>query len=60
MKKTCEGCRALSLYPMRCDLGKKIKIKTINDINVSAKPLEECPKPRTIKEYICLMRGGRE
>lgn len=58
MKRSCENCKALGLYPIKCDLGYKIIIKTLSFVEVSAKPLEQCPKPRTIKEYFRLAIGG--
>ena len=54
MKNTCEKCKAMGVYPITCDLGYKIKVKIIDFIEVSAKPLEECPKPLTNKQYIKL------
>lgn len=48
MKKTCNGCRAeeyvdLSVIKLGCSLGYKTK---------DGKPLEECPKPTTIKAFV--------
>lgn len=51
MKRTCDGCRALDLSQiggMVCDLGHDIDRK-------KGIPKEECPKPKTIKEYLRLL-----
>lgn len=52
MKRTCNGCKALNLFPyISCGLGHKVK-----QINLqNAKPLEKCEKPTTIKKYVELM-----
>ena len=48
MKKTCDGCRALdettNYFNLSCRLGYQT--------TPNGRPLEECPKPRTIKEYV--------
>jgi hypothetical protein len=51
MKRTCNGCRAeeyISLNPPRlgCSLGYRTKY---------GQPLQECPKPRTIREFVELL-----
>lgn len=50
MKKSCDGCKALDelsdYLALSCKLGYQITPKGI--------PLEECPKPRTIKEFVKL------
>lgn len=51
MKKTCFGCAALYNDPQAvtiyCHLEYKMDRKNVC-------PLEECPKPRTIKAYVAL------
>lgn len=50
MKRTCNGCVALVVDSMplyKCELGFKV------DVNIG-KPLEECPKPKTISNFIKL------
>lgn len=56
MKRTCDGCRALNtIFEPKCDLGFKILAnKQYCGINIGWKPLEECPKPKTIKDYFYL------
>jgi len=49
MKKSCDGCKALEIdyfdnYSYFCGLNYKI--------TKDYKPLEECPKPKTIIKYI--------
>ena len=48
MKRTCAGCKALSMwtYGCKCWLGYKQK-----GSHVDPKPAEECPKPRTYADY---------
>ncbi|WP_393965203.1 hypothetical protein [Exiguobacterium sp. S22-S28] len=52
MKKTCGGCRALDGHSYdnqyKCELGFEIRNELKRD--GFPKPLEECPKPKTIKE----------
>ena len=60
MKKTCDGCKALieSFGRLRCLLGCDIEIKSkkvLGGFIECAKPSEECPKPRTNKEYLRLV-----
>ncbi len=47
MKKSCYGCRASDIDKgcYECILGYSIDIK-------NGKPEEQCPKPKTINEYI--------
>lgn len=49
IKRTCEGCKAIELdgYESRCLLGYKY------DHNKFI-PLEFCPKPKTISQYVKL------
>lgn len=56
MKRTCEGCRALNTtFRTRCDLGFKITVsKQYCGLDIAWKPMEECPKPKTISEYYYL------
>lgn len=53
MKKTCVGCRALDGHTYensyRCEIGYRTKDNEKGAF-LAPKPLEECPKPRTIKE----------
>ena len=66
MKRTCNGCKAYHLrinnHFLRspesvCDLGFKCELTSTPLDNFKciakrgAKPLEECPKPKTWKEY---------
>lgn len=56
MKRTCNGCKALRLGngAFYCALGYNVSQVGENkgyDISVGAKPLEECPKPMSDKEY---------
>ena len=51
-KKTCNNCKALSVHPMKCDLGYKILVKIVEYMEISAEPLEICPKPITNIEYV--------
>lgn len=53
MKRTCNACKALdTTFQARCKLRYKIVVvKEIDHIPVSWKPLEECPKPKTISDY---------
>lgn len=45
-KRTCEGCRALyqGQYIDKCELGYMF--------NEKFKPLEQCPKPKTLNELL--------
>lgn len=60
-KRLCGNCRALDYARARCDLG--YKIKNARDISspdyLTAKyiPLEPCPKPLTMREYLEELRG---
>lgn len=54
MKKNCNGCRASE--DDRCQFGYKIKQIRIESgryvgLHLENKPLEECPKPKTLKDY---------
>jgi hypothetical protein len=61
MKKTCYGCRALSLKT--CNLGYKNETLLINFdgvlINKGLVPLEDCPKPKTYNELLDLTNLNR-
>ena len=53
MKKNCIGCRAF--LRNKCELNfeiEKIYLKGIGSPVIDAIPLNDCPKPLTIKEYI--------
>lgn len=53
IKKNCFGCKALSLKS--CILGYKITTYEILGVHgAGIKPLEICPKPKTMEEYIYL------
>lgn len=50
MKRTCNGCITLVVDSMplyKCELGFKVDSK-------EGKPLEECPKPKTISDFVVL------
>jgi hypothetical protein len=56
MKRTCNGCKALKLGngAFYCGLGYNVEQIGDNkgyDIPVGSKPVEDCPKPMTDKEY---------
>lgn len=52
MKRTCNGCKALdAIQENKCGLLYKTEKIYFKNIIVECKPLEECPKPKTIKEY---------
>lgn len=50
MKKTCYGCKALDGH--MCNLNFRNEIIYVNYSAKDVKPLEECPKPKTIKDFI--------
>ncbi len=53
MKKSCTGCRAYG--NSSCELGYNIKpTKEFNNIIVSSKSTENCPKPTTYDNLIYL------
>lgn len=56
MKRNCNNCKALksSFRGIGCDCQLDYKIeatKHYSGIPISYRPLEECPKPTTIKEF---------
>lgn len=57
MKKTCNGCKAFGgVVENKCALGHKIELRKYDIVFVvGAKPLEECPKPKTNLELSTLM-----
>jgi hypothetical protein len=57
MKKTCNGCKAFGgVVQNKCALGHSIKLNYYDTVFViGAKPLEECPKPKTNIELAKLM-----
>lgn len=61
MKKTCEGCRALGMTngKPRCALRYQQLPTLIDGMRVSARPGEECPKPRTWRDYIRISDARR-
>lgn len=58
MKKNCNGCRAATNggrgLRATCQLGYRIQdIYTIKSGSwIEAKPLQECPKPKTVSEFV--------
>ena len=53
IKKTCNGCRALRVdqyEPMGCHLGFRMSRQGV--------PLEPCPKPRTVKNFVDLLSSS--
>jgi len=54
MKKSCLECKALNIRFNSCTLGYKTITYNIMGMPVGLKPLEDCPKPKTIKEYVRL------
>ena len=52
MKKSCLDCKALNIRV--CSLGYKTETYNIMSIPCGIKPLEDCPKPKTIKEFVNL------
>ena len=62
MKKTCNGCRAISRD--FCYLGYATKIiykdyKDFSPITILI-PLEKCPKPKTYNEYFLQMKLSKD
>lgn len=55
MKRTCNKCKALiddSSCGFICSLGYQIKITTTYEhVPTAAKPIVECPKPLTYKNF---------
>lgn len=56
-KKSCEGCRALSLD--RCDLNFKNRHDPIQPWKAPV-PLEPCPKPQTYEQYFTERKRQQE
>jgi hypothetical protein len=58
MKKTCNGCRAITGHG--CGLGKKTKMNTKkimgSYIDVGRIPTEECDKPKTYLIFLELIK----
>lgn len=59
MKRNCNGCKALEHCNTNlgcfCGLGHKIEeLTSYYHVATSWKPLEECEKPKTHKEYVRL------
>lgn len=59
MNKTCKDCKALLKNPFdfgySCGLNHSIEVtKEIDGIPIYYRPLEDCEKPKTIKEYVKL------
>jgi hypothetical protein len=56
IKKNCNNCKALNITTGICNLNYKLKVIYGNGVTtgliLECKPLELCPKPRTIKEYV--------
>jgi len=54
MNRNCNGCKALESNGW-CALGYKIEpSKTLYNIVVEYKPLDNCPKPKTFQQYVRL------
>jgi len=62
MKKTCHGCKALSHGNSFYSSGYYCSLYFLNreDFNGKVFPIEECPKPRTTKEFISEYRKINE
>jgi len=59
MKRTCVGCRAreydvLHWLQVKCSLGYKIAV-----MGHATKPLEKCPKPRSIEDFCKLLEAKK-
>lgn len=54
MKKSCLDCKAFNESFNCCQIGYKTESYKILGEPIGVKPIEECPKPKTIKEYIRL------
>ena len=53
MKKSCNGCKALTTSGCSLNYKTKGEIKLIMGWPITIyKPIEQCPKPKTIKAYI--------
>jgi hypothetical protein len=50
VKRTCIGCRALE-YDLKPELGFKCSLGFKFQKGQIFRPLENCPKPRTISEF---------
>lgn len=57
MKRTCNGCKAFGgIRENQCALGYRIEPINVDIVyTVSAKPLEECPKPTKTMDYFNLL-----
>lgn len=51
MKRTCAGCKALEVG-YYCSLGYDVEVVCRSGLTVDVKPKEECPKPKTNKEFV--------
>ena len=52
-RKKCGACRAYSLTSKRCDIGYSTEtIMSGFGIVLDCKPLEPCPKPLTVSDYM--------
>jgi len=55
MKKSCLGCKAFNSSFNFCALGYKTESYDIMGVpGVGLRPLEKCPKPKTVAEYMYL------
>jgi len=55
MKKKCDGCKALTGFG--CGLGYQTKVtrNSLNGYPSDRKPLQECEKPKTIRDFLSLI-----
>ena len=53
-KKTCKGCRAWAAWKTTptCDLGYEIQNGKEGFVCTNAKPMEPCPKPTRVADYV--------
>ena len=58
MKKSCDGCKALSIhYPdMFCKLGFKVERIIYEKEVIRLIPLVQCPKPLTYDKYYTIVQ----
>jgi len=59
MKRSCWGCRALKLSQtsFSCELG-YAQTDNAGGVKIPIKPVVQCPKPLTVKEFVRLYSGG--
>lgn len=60
-RKVCGDCRCFSRVTKTCGIGYNTKFKSgALDITVDAIPLEPCPKPLTVDEYMDAIKNYRK